>query len=187
MNVSGENGGELRRNVAPPNDVGSSREREIAWTDCRPFDTVVNAEQPVIGVMIAPIRSIDQRPELPADLIALIRKSGQRDTHASDVGGEGAGRVEDVNVSVRHQPGMREPRAFVIPGNDEHRNSEIGNSPERTVRLVRDARVGCRSVEDIPAVNDEIGVTGEGRCESGRIVGEEIESTASAPNAGADR
>lgn len=75
MNVPGQNRREVLWQVAPADDVGRGRECEIAWTNCGAFDAVVNAEQSMIGVMIAPARVVDERREFPADIVALVRKS----------------------------------------------------------------------------------------------------------------
>jgi len=103
---------------------------------------MVNAEQPVTGVVIAPPGLFDQRRELCADVVALVGKAGERDARASYLDDERARGIEDVNVPMSQQPRMREARPLMVSGNYEHRNSKIGNSFERLVRLMRDTRVG---------------------------------------------
>ena len=52
---------------------------------------------------------------------------------------------------------------------------------------MRDRRVGCGSVEDVAAVDDDIDTAREGRRERRRVVREEIESAPSSPNPRPDR
>jgi hypothetical protein len=92
-----------------------------------------------------------------------------------------------MNISILQQRGMWKSRAFVIAGDDEDRNSQIGDTLERLVSAVRDARVRRGSVEDVAAVYDEIDVAGERGSKRCRIIQEKVESASPASDARSNR
>ena len=187
MDMPGENGGEVGRDVAPANHIRRSRERKVARSYGRAFDAVVNAEKSMFGFVIAPVGLADECRELRPHILALVWEARERDSDASDVHAERARDIEDVDVRVRQESRVWKPRPLMVARNDEHGNAEVGDPPERLIRLMRDRRVGCGSVEDVAAVDDDIDTAREGRRERRRVVREEIESAPSAPNPRPDR
>ena len=187
VNVPGQHGSELRRDISAANHVRCGGERKVARSDHRAFDAVVDAEKPMVGFVAVPVRLVDQRGKLGSDIVTLVWKSRQCDPRASDVHGERAWDIEDVDVRVRQEARVRKARPLMVAGDDEDRNAEIGDSPQRLVGLVRNARVRRGSIENVAAMDDEIDVARQRRGESGRVVREKIESASPASDPWPDR
>ena len=180
VNVAGQNGGKVWRQIAAANDVGRGGESEIARADRCPLDAMVNAEKSVVGVVAAPARLIDQRRKSRTDVIAFIWKTGEREPCSSHIHRERARHIEDVDVPMAEQPGVRKPRPLMVAWNDEDGDAPVGDALEGRIGLVGDARMRRRSVEDVAAVDDEVDFSRQCRRQRGRIVREEVESTAAA-------
>jgi hypothetical protein len=81
---------------------------------------------------------------------------------------------------MAEQPGVRKPRPLVVAWNDEDGDAPVSDALEGRIGLVGDARMRRRSVEDVTAVDDEVDFSRQCRRQRGRIVREEVESTAAA-------
>jgi hypothetical protein len=82
-----------------------------------------------------------------------------------------------VNSAVLREPDLREAATLVIARHDEHRDALVGDSRERLERLPRDARRHTRTIEDVPAMHDEIDLPRERRLQRRPVVRQKVVAT----------
>jgi hypothetical protein len=74
VDVPREDGGEIDRNLARANHVRGVGKREIAGTDRRPLDTVVNAQETLRLAFSTPLRFVEQCAEARPHIVPLVGK-----------------------------------------------------------------------------------------------------------------
>jgi hypothetical protein len=108
------------------------------------------------------------------DLFPEIGETGERDGDLPDTKREGFRFVEDVDVRMSEEEGIRDPGSFVIPRDNNDRRSTPGDLEERLKRL---GNMDCRNsapIEEIAAVKHEVDFVPEGRFQCPLEVGKEI-------------
>ena len=178
VNVAGEHGGEVWRHVGMADHVLRRRESEVRRPHGRAFRGLVHAQHARRRGVRLPVGVGDQVRELRADVAALARKSGERERRATCIDDERSRTVEDVDVRMRDEAGVREERALVISGNDEYRHPPLGDATQRLERLVCQRWHDRRPVEHVSAMNHDVDLAVEGRLERGRVGGEKVMAAA---------
>ena len=180
VDVTGQHGREFGRHVGVADHVLRGRESEVGRADRRALGGLVYAQHAHGRGVRRPLGVGDQLRELRADVATLARESGQGECRAAGFHDERPRSVEDVDVRMRGESGMRQKRALVIPRNDEHRHAAFGHAPQRLERLVCERRHNGRTVEHVAAMHDDVDLPIERRLERRRVVGQEV-VTASPP------
>lgn len=76
------------------------------------------------------------------------------------------------------EPGMRDPGPFMVPRDDEYRDTRVRDLEEGLERLEYEGWGYPGPVEDVAPVDDQVHLSGQGRCKSQFMVGEKIVSPA---------
>ncbi len=177
VNVPAEYRRETRRNRTAGNDIGSMAEHISGGTDCRPLHRLVEREQPQIGGRRPPSRPFEETTKALADLVPLVRETGDRHGRSASIQQERTRPVEDVDSRVSGQERIRDRRALVVAGNDDDRHPGVGEPLERLERAQHEARLHLASKEDITTVNDEIDLSAKRRLQRAFEPGEETRQT----------
>src|SRR5512140_2794720 len=98
----------------------------------------MHAQQPDFGASF--LASVEQRGETLADRSALARKAAERDTDSVHVEREGSPAIEDVNPRVHREKRKRNRGALVIAGDDDDRDSVIGDALQGLERAEDESR-----------------------------------------------
>ena len=157
---------------APGDHVEPGTEDEPRRADSGPLERLVRAQQTHVARPGGGSR--EQVRERRRDTVALAREAGDDDRHAAHVEDEGARAVEDVQVGVRRQQGIRQTRPFVIARHQQHRHAAIGDRQQRLQRRRRQAARDPTAEQEVAAVHNEVDVAATRGREGEVEVGEEV-------------
>ena len=174
VNVTGEYRAERGRNVAETNDVRGGREGEIRRSDRRAFDAMVYAEQARICVVLGPTSLVEQVGKTRAHIITLVRKAGEDDSISPNLERERSRAIEQVHVGMERKSRVWDSRALMVAGYDENRHSTRGYASKGFESLIGGARHRSRTVEDVPAVDDNVHLATHCRPKRGVIIREKV-------------
>ncbi len=109
MDVSGQDGGKALGEIFPLDDIWRIFECVILRADFGSFNDVVHAKQCYITLYLPVAGLIDEGLEMVSDPIPAIGKPAQGDRSASGLKEEGPWFVEDMDVWVPDEQGIRDP------------------------------------------------------------------------------
>jgi len=174
MNVAREDGAKRGRNVAMTNDVRGGREGEVRRSDRRAFDAMVHAEQTRHCIVLFPPSLAEQTGQTPADIVALIRKTGETDSMSANLEDERSRAIEHAQVRMESKTGVRDSRPLVVAGHDENRYAPLGDASKRFECLIGGAGHRSRAVEDVASVDDDVHFAAHRRLERRMVVREKV-------------
>src|SRR5687768_1743060 len=144
---------------------------------------MMDAQHSQRGVVLIPFGALQESREARSHVAPLVREPGQCDADAPNVTRVGSRPIEYVNIRMEREAGVRDPRAFVIPGHDEHRHATLRDTAKRVECLIGGGCIHVGPIEYVASMHDEVDVTRERRLECGSVVREKV--MASAPPADA--
>jgi len=135
---------------------------------------MVHAEQARICAVVLPSSLAEQIGKAPAHILTLIRKAGENDAMPPNLERERSRAIEQMHVGMESKSRVRDSRALMVAGHDEHRHSTRGEASKRFECLIGGARHRSRTVEDVSAVDDNVHLATHRRPERGAVVREEV-------------
>lgn len=181
MNVPAEYGGDVPRKRGTRDHVRPAPEREVAGPAGRTLDAVVQAQEPHVRGRCVCARLREKRGEPIADL-ADVGEPGERHSDIAGFEHDRAWSIEDMDVAVEREEGVRDAAALVIPREEEDRDSLVGDPSKRPERSIREPRRNAAAIQEIAAVEEYVHLAGSGERERGLETLEEIASAARGDN-----
>jgi hypothetical protein len=134
----------------------------------------VHAEEAEVGALKAPSRLFQHLGEVIPDPVPMIGESGDGNSFAPNIYRHGLRATEHVEVSVPREPVVGNPGSLVVSGHEENRHSRLGYLQDRLECLEDQGRVYSGVVEEVPAVNHQVHLTGFGSFEGPAVIGKEV-------------
>jgi hypothetical protein len=173
VDVAGEHGGDVLRQVGAPDHVRAVAEGVVSRPAGRPLHALVDAEQPQLGGRLVAAGGLEERSEARAD-VGLVREPGEGHPQAPGLEPDGARLVEHVEALLHREERKRQARPLVVPGHEEHGDAGGGDAAERRERGLGEPGRHAAPVEEVAAVDHRIDLPRERRLERLREAAEEV-------------
>jgi len=164
VDVPGQNRREAPRNGATGNHIGTTAKDIAGGTDGSALDRLVKAKKANSSRNGSPIRLLDHLGEPVPDPMTFVREPRHRHIDSAQSQCQRARTVEDVDARMRGQERAGNRGTLVVSGNDDDRDSGVGEALERLEGAHDQPGLHSTPEEDVTAMNDQIDVASKCGC-----------------------
>ena len=140
------------------------------------FNAVVHAEEAQVHFLVTPSRLLQHLGELATNGLSMVGETCESNPHPLSLDHVGFGMVEDVEIRMRGETRMGNPRPLVVPGHHKHGHACFGDLCEGPKRLEHKGWGHSGPVKDVPSVDYQVDLPSLGWGQGQLIVGLEVVS-----------
>lgn len=170
VDVAGQHRGEGFRDRPAGNHIRVRAKYIVRRTDRGTLHGLMKTEKTKRRRNGSPSAAFHEILESVAHEVALAWETGHRNIDSADIQRDRAGTIDEVDAGMSGEKRIRNRRALVVSGHDDHRHSGVGNALERLEHPHHQSRLDAAPEEHVTAVNHHIDLTLKGRLQ-GELVG----------------